>query len=328
MLFPSSFSTAAGSLRATPATQSFLRALCCSLFLISIRESSAADDTFPPELTRFTAAKGNPIFTGAGPGAWDAKIRERGWILREGNTWHLWYTGYDGTPDGIRLLGYSTSPDGVKWTRHPNNPLIRDHWVEDMMVVKQGDTYHMFAEGLNDHAQLLTSKDRVIWAKHGTLDIRTVNGQPLGEGPFGTPTAWFENGAWYLFYERHDAGVWLAKSTDLERWTNVQDNPVLVPGPTDYDKLMIALNQIVKRGDRYFAVYHGTGNETKPREWSTSLASSPDLIHWTKYPGNPLLRENKSSGLLVPDGTGFRLYSMHERVGLHLPVGNVAPSPE
>jgi hypothetical protein len=285
-------------------------------FLFVTTTTIAADDDFPPELTRFTAAQGNPIFTGAGPGAWDVKIRERGWILREGDTWHLWYTGYDGTPDGIRLLGYATSPDGSQWTRHPNNPLIRDHWVEDMMVVKHDGTYYMFAEGLNDQAQLLTSDDGLKWERHGTLDIRRTTGEQI-PAPFGTPTVWRENDTWYLFYERQDFAVWLATSKNLRVWRNVQDQPVLNAGPD----LMIALNQIVKHRGRYFAVTHGTSSQTKPREWSTSLASSPDLIHWTKYPGNPLLRENKSSGLLVPDGTGFRLYSMHERVDLHLPNG-------
>jgi hypothetical protein len=316
---------AGGALRSTPSIRSLRCVLRSLLFLIVCCRAAAADDDFPPELTRFHAAEGNPIFTGAGAGAWDVKIRERGWILREGDAWHLWYTGYDGTPDGIRLLGYATSPDGLKWTRHPNNPLIRDHWVEDMMVVKHAGTYYMFAEGLNDHAQLLTSTDRVDWTRRGTLDIRQQHGQPLSDGPFGTPTAWRENDTWYLFYERRDAGVWLAWSKDLTVWTNVQDDPVIVPGPADHDRLLIALNQIVRHRGRYFAVLHGTGDIDKPRQWSTSLATSPDLIHWKKFPGNPLVRENKSSGLLVPDGTGFRLYTLHERVDLHLPVRTPKP---
>jgi len=37
------------------------------------------------------------------------------------------------------------------------------------------------------------------------------------------------------------------------------------------------------------------------------------LIHWEKYAGNPLLPtvDNKSSGIVVPDGDKFRLYTMH-----------------
>ncbi|HEY2894496.1 MAG TPA: hypothetical protein VGJ16_09800, partial [Pirellulales bacterium] len=116
---------------------------------------------FPADLVNWAPLPGNPVFQGAGPGAWDAKIRERGWIMREGNTYSLWFTGYDGTREGTRQLGYATSSDGLHWTRWPDNPLVRNHWVEDMMVVKQGDTYYMFAEGLHDEAQLLVSKNHV-----------------------------------------------------------------------------------------------------------------------------------------------------------------------
>src|ERR1700731_1308724 len=61
---------------------------------------------FPPEITRFAPASENPVFKAGGPGSWDAKIRERGWILREGTLWDLFYTGYDGTREGIKRLGH------------------------------------------------------------------------------------------------------------------------------------------------------------------------------------------------------------------------------
>ncbi len=219
------------------------------------------------------------------------------------------------------MLGLATSRDGLSWIRHAGNPLYRRHWVEDMMIVKRGDTYYMFAEGLNDQAQLLTSRDGLDWQRVGPLDVRTTNGQPIAAGPYGTPTAWFEGGTWHLFYERGDQGVWLARSTDLQVWTNAQDDPVLSIGPEPYDKLMIALNQIVKHDGRYYALFHGSGTAQKPRLWTTNIAVSQDLIHWKKYPGNPLLpeRDNKSSGILVHDGKQFRLYTMHPEVHVHFP---------
>jgi beta-1,2-mannobiose phosphorylase / 1,2-beta-oligomannan phosphorylase len=285
-------------------------------------EAEPATAEFPPELVDFMADPKNPVFTAEGPGHWDVKIRERGWIVREADTWHLWFTGYDGTREGIKQLGYATSGDGLHWTPHPENPLCRRHWVEDMMVVKRGDTYYMFAEGLHDHAQLLTSKDRVHWNREGTLDIRTTDGKPLTAGPFGTPTAWLENDTWHLFYERQDAGVWLATSRDSKVWTNVQDEPVLIPGPAKYDRNMIAVNQIVKRAGSYFAYYHGSGSESAPRTWSTNVARSTDLVHWQKYSGNPIVAGNKSSGIVVFDGQQFRLYTMHEAVDVYFPRRN------
>jgi CubicO group peptidase (beta-lactamase class C family)/predicted GH43/DUF377 family glycosyl hydrolase len=262
------------------------------------------------------------VFRGAGPGHWDQHIRERGWILREDGQYRLWYTGYDDA-QRVMKLGYATSPDGITWTRHGNNPIYDAHWVEDVMVVRQGDTYYLFAEGERDRAQLFTSPDGIHFRRVGQLDVRKKDGQPIEEGPYGTPTAFWENGLWYLFYERRDLGVWLATSRDMRVWTNVQDEPVLSPGPHDYDKEQVALNQVVKHGGRYYAYYHGAGPVQGGRRlWCTCVATSTDLIHWEKYPRNPLfpVEENKSSGILVHDGQRYLLYTMHPQVWRHVPA--------
>lgn len=297
-------------------------ATCWVLFFV-LTAKLPAGEPFPPQLTQFELDPRSPIFTAQGPGHWDVKIRERGWILRDGDQWHFWYTGYDGTREGIRRLGYATSPDGLRWTRITNDaPLVADHWIEDMCVIKHAGTFYMFAEGLHDRAQLLTSPDGRNWTQQGTLDVRLANGEPIPDGPYGTPTAWLEDGVWHLFYERRDAGVWLAKSTDLKVWTNVQDEPVLVPGPGDYDKDLIAMNQLFRHDGRYYAVLHGTKKSVDPNvpnKWTTNLATSTDLIHWEKSPKNPLrpVYENKSSGMIFPDGNRFRLYTTHDKVDLH-----------
>jgi hypothetical protein len=298
--------------------------LCLLPWLVPV----AADDRpklggkFPAELVKFVPHGREPVFA-AQKGKWDAKIRERGWVLREGNIWKLWYTGYDGSRDGLRMLGYATSPDGIKWTRHPRNPLDREHWIEDVMVVKDGGKYYLFAEGRQDRAHLFVSADGLAWKRLGQLDVRLKDGKPIPDGPYGTPTAWKENGTWYLFYERSDRGIWLATSKDLKVWRNVQDEPVLRPGPGDYDTDLIALNQVVKHKGRYYAYYHGCAKSgPKAHLWSTAVATSPDLVHWEKYPANPLtpVAANRSSGIVVPDGDKFRLYTMHPAVYLYLPA--------
>ncbi len=264
---------------------------------------------------------GQVVFSPGDESDWDSAIRERGWILKEGDTYRMWYTGYDGTREGVKHLGLATSPDGVTWTRSAENPIFDERWVEDMQVVKQEDRYLMFAETDKGHSQLLTSDDGVSWTWDSDLNIRDTNGEPVTDRPCGTPTAYFEDGTWYLFYEKWDQGVWLATSSDLKMFTNVQDDPVLTLGPEQHDELMIALNQIIKQGDTYYAFYHGTGTPTKPRDWCTCMATSSDLMHWTKSAANPLFptTENESSGILVHDGDDWRLYTMHGKVELHRP---------
>ena len=159
----------------------------------------------------------NPVFTGTGRDTWDRKIRERGYILiGDDGIYRLWYTGYAVDRPPTMSLGLATSRDGVHWSRDPENPVFASSWVEDVCVVHHDGTYVMVAEGKNDIAHLLTSTDARHWADNGRLDVRKKDGSPLRPGPYGTPTVWFENGIWYLFYERGDQGVWLATSKDQE----------------------------------------------------------------------------------------------------------------
>ena len=290
------------------------------------QDAAPQDPVFPRALVEFKPDRNNPVFRGAGPGHWDALIRERGWILREGDKYRMWYTGYRDRRGGKMALGLATSTDGIHWKRHSEKPIYDQHWVEDMIVVPHDGMYYMFAEGRHDRAQLLRSKDGVTWQRVGTLDIRLADGRPIPPGPFGTPTAWYDakQKTWYLMYERRDEGIWLATSRDMKVWTNVQDDPVMRPGPAEHEREMIALNQVIRYGGRYYAYYHGRGAAPY---WSTNIATSTDLLHWTKYEGNPLqpARQNKSSGIVVHDGKRFRLYTMHPAVHLHW--GPESPAP-
>ncbi|MCC7084246.1 MAG: hypothetical protein IT427_04480 [Pirellulales bacterium] len=286
--------------------------------VVARAQSSTNEAAFPEELVTWQPRAGNPVFTAEGPDHWDVKIRERGWILHSNDCYRLWFTGYDGKRDGIKLLGYATSADGLHWKRSARNPLVSNHWVEDLCVVEQNGVYYMFAEGQYDnHAEMLASPNGVDWKGHGTLEVRTADGKNSARKPCGTPTVWIENGTWYLFYEWLDRGVWLAKTHDPMSlvWTNVRDEPVLVPGPGEHDKDMIAVDQVIKYRGTYYAIYHGSGTGEKlPRTWNTDIARSADLVHWTKYAGNPIVGDNKSSGELVPIDGRLRLYTMHDQV--------------
>jgi beta-1,2-mannobiose phosphorylase / 1,2-beta-oligomannan phosphorylase len=295
----------------------FIIATACTSSRNSENGNNDDKNLFPEEIVRFSPFRGNPVFKGTGTQTWDKNIRERGYIIKEDDGYHLWYTGYQENTDVDSMsLGYATSPDGLVWTRYPHNPIFSQRWTEDMMVIKSGDIYYMFAEGRNDVAHMLTSTDKIHWTDQGSLQIVYTNGQPLSPGPYGTPTVIREDSVWYLFYERNDEGIWLATSADLKQWKNIQDEPVLKMGPEEYDHFGLAVNQIINYKGKYYAYYHGTAFKDW-HEWSTNVAVSEDLLHWKKYDNNPIMKENKSSGILVHDGSQYRLYTMHPEVCVH-----------
>lgn len=275
---------------------------------------------FPQELVSFRPYEGNPVFKGTDSSTWDAKIRERGFILKEGDEWSLWYSGYSKTNgDDMKYLGLATSADGLTWERYSDRPIYDSLWVEDMHVWKEDSTYYMVAEGRDDVAHLLVSNNRVTWESKGALDVRKTNGEPLEAGPYGTPTLWKENGVWYLYYEKNDAGIWLATSEDMKIWTNVQDEPVIAMGPEAYDQYAVAMNQVLKHKGLYYAYYHASAFKDW-REWTMNIAVSKDLIKWEKYEGNPIMGDNRSSGFVVETSGGFRFYTMHPEVNVFLPA--------
>ena len=274
--------------------------------------------TFPPEIVDFIPYKNNPVFRGTGTDTWDKGIRERGYILHEGDIYHLWYTGYNHDHGETYFLGYANSHDGINWTRYSENPIFKESWVEDMQVIKYDSIYYMFAEGKDDIAHMLVSMDGIHWQEKGNLTIHQTNGEPISSGPYGTPTIWIEGEKWYLFYERNDQGIWLAVSIDRAVWTNVQDNPVIAMGPEPYDLKGVAVNQIIKYKNRYYAYYHATAFDPW-RDWTTNVAMSEDLIHWVKYPNNPIISGDKSSGILVPVDNQYYLYTMHPDVWVYFP---------
>jgi len=278
-----------------------------------------AQNTFPSELVNFKAYAENPVFTGTNLDTWDKQIRERGFILKEGSNYHLWFTGYS-PASTTKFLGYATSKDGIHFERFSKETIHPGQWVEDMCVVKSGKTYYMFAEGEGDIAHMLVSTDRVHWQEKGNLDIRNVDGSPIRKGAYGTPTVIKAKGVWNLFYERDDLGIWLATSKDLKTWTNVQDEPVIKMGPDSYDLFAVAMNQVIRYKGLYYGYYHASAFKDW-HEWSTNIAVSSDLIHWKKYERNPIIGNNQSSGIVLKDGKGFRLYTMHRKVNLYFSEG-------
>ncbi|UCC23146.1 MAG: glycosylase, partial [Planctomycetota bacterium] len=106
-------------------------------------------------------------------------------------------------------------------------------------------------------------------------------------------------------------------------WRKVRDEPVLSPGPEDYDGRLIALDYIIKHGGRYYAYYHGIGAGPDGQEWGpwcSAVAVSTDLVCWEKYPKNPIVIAN--SPILVDDGDVDRLYCMHPVVRVYFPRGS------
>jgi predicted GH43/DUF377 family glycosyl hydrolase len=97
----------------------------------------------------------NPVLVMGPPDSWDDRWLETTSIVYHNTTYHMWYTGYDGS---TRRIGYATSDDGVIWTKYANNPVLDVgtggswddiHIVGSNAFIFNGTIYHMWYSGYN-----------------------------------------------------------------------------------------------------------------------------------------------------------------------------------
>ena len=77
-----------------------------------------------------------------------------------------------------------------------------------------------------------------------------------------------------------------AVSKDLVHWTPLPD-PFLPDRTLPHERISLATGSVIKHGDTYYMLYVGVGPDIT--DHCICLATSKDLITWTKHPGNPVL---------------------------------------
>jgi hypothetical protein len=79
------------------------------------------------------------------PGAWDSEVVGNPYVISDGATYQMWYTGSDGSENGG--IGYAVSSDGISWTKHAGNPVLSSSpqgFDFSTPVSFDGTTYNMW----------------------------------------------------------------------------------------------------------------------------------------------------------------------------------------
>ncbi|MBI2438413.1 MAG: hypothetical protein HYV36_06335 [Lentisphaerae bacterium] len=175
-------------------------------------------------------------------------------VIKDGATYKMWYSGYDGT--NLRIY-YATSPDGLTWTKYTNAvPANSDTTSTDgriplgtsgkgdeyhayaPTVIKDGATYKMWYSGLPAvgawRIYYATSSNGLTWAKYNNVvpansDTTSTDGRiPLGTAGKGDSgyvytTAVIKDGATYkMWYSGNDGTnlrIYYATSSNGLNWT-------------------------------------------------------------------------------------------------------------
>ena len=192
----------------------FLTFILTVLFLVSTFSSSFAQTLWTKDTPN------NPVLDPGPSGAWDDVAVGIPSVLFDGSTYHMWYSGYDGTNNRI---GYATSADGITWTKY-DDPTTTDppfaesdlvlnlgspgswegEWVYKSYVIFDGSTYHMWYsgyDGTNNRIGYATSPDRITWTKYAGNPV-------MDKGPTGSwdvngvesPCILFDGSIYHMWY--------------------------------------------------------------------------------------------------------------------------------
>jgi sucrose-6-phosphate hydrolase SacC (GH32 family) len=78
-----------------------------------------------------------------------------------------------------------------------------------------------------------------------------------------------------------------------------------------WENTATAPDSIIRVNGRYHLFYHAIG-----MSWQSGMAVSEDLVHWTRYKGNPLFPN--PSPVIVDAGNRYLLYTHKEPTGVLL----------
>jgi len=193
-------------------------------------------------------------------------------VFRANDRFYMLYIGYDGT--GYQT-GLASSDDLLHWKREalvgPRDP--NSHFTKYNLAI----------------SSILRNKNL-----RGRGEAVKVNGQYLAAWN-AYPSAGYEEGA---------AVIGLATSHDLLHWTLT--DPILSPAdgaPWEHGGLYRP-DLLLDRGTYY--LYYNAKTDALPKSegggWheQTGVATSTDLKRWTRYPGNPILRNGVRGSLTYP----------------------------
>jgi len=253
------------------------------------------------------------------PDTWRNYVTANVDIVRWQDEWRLYFRGNHKDESGTvhAAIGLLTCPvdefDGVTWREHPGNPIttpgepgsIDDVGAIDPSVLIVDGKFLLYytavpsgrkapgASAKTDRGSSWghTVKSIALAVSDDGLSFRRWGAEPIIPAFAAAPEVICHDGEFWLFYagyhERGGTDIYLVRSSNPYRFDHAQRQMVLTVGPGDWESLSVTTPRIFYDNGTWCMVYAGSDrHEDTP--WHFGVAASRDLIHWTKYDGNPI----------------------------------------
>ncbi|MCX6132738.1 MAG: hypothetical protein NTU47_02895 [Ignavibacteriales bacterium] len=265
--------------------------LLCVPALSPAQVSGAGRDTLQFVWKRYA---GNPVFP-AVPGTWRESQTANPDLLLNGSMYYMYFRGQR---EGHDRIGVATIPkakfDGVTWNIHPE-PIIdvgdpgswdERHALDPAAVLFHGKVflYYTGSSPRSDRAICLAVSENGI-------DFKKFLHKPVVIG--GGPEVVLRGDTLYLYFWKEVPGkkgfqIHYAVSVDGYHFTEPDQSLVLPVGSEGtWDSFTVETPRIFSEGRLYYMVYCGS-DKNKDYPFHAGLATSADLIRWTKYSSNPI----------------------------------------
>jgi len=150
-------------------------------------------------------------------GGWEGGCLDYPVVIKDGETYKMWYRGGDQVP---KAIGYATSPDGEDWTKYPGNPVLEvgdegswdDHHVQNPAVIKNGDLFEMWYTGVTtepyyESIGYATSTDGINWTKHEGNPVLQGDPESWEDTAIHDPAVILDGDVYKMWYVGYDGSV-------------------------------------------------------------------------------------------------------------------------
>jgi predicted GH43/DUF377 family glycosyl hydrolase len=207
---------------------------------------------------------------------------------------HVFADGQEiGSAAGLTWLMAKLPSSQGGWTKYEGNPVIGGGalgTVFDIAVLRENGKYRMWGSWRPKRSlALFESADGIHWSDPKI--VLSPNSATDWESDINRPSVLHRADGYHLWYTGQAHGKsWIgyATSPDGVVWTRQSDRPV-VSAELPWEKSAVMCpNVLWDEGTKLFRMWYSGGDQYEPD--AIGYATSPDGVHWTKDPQNPVFR--------------------------------------
>ncbi|SCW85490.1 Glycosyl hydrolases family 32 N-terminal domain-containing protein [Paenibacillus tianmuensis] len=244
-----------------------------------------------------------PVLSRGKSGEWDSVDLLNPSVIKKGNTYYNYYSGYDGN---VWRTGLATSADGINWSKYDKNPVLdisTDSWDSTYIAANgaaiefNGKILYLYHGKPKDGPPaigLAQSEDGFSFKKHNVPVLTAGDKHSWDSNGVADPYVIEHNGMLYMYFlgmdEMQVQRLGIARSEDGIKWEKI-GKPIMDVGPKgSFDENGLGEPSVIYYAPYFYMLYTGRAADEKR---DIGVAISLDGVNWKKLNYNGLFNDRK-----------------------------------